>query len=98
MEHVKTAYRVDGQARPVVKLETQTGEGVHVMRYDADISSAVQLDALIQQLHTGASSGENSMSIIGVTIPMVDFSEEGDIGWLVGAQTTGTDGCPAVVL
>lgn len=85
------------------KQEGGTRDRVFITRWDNGFpSDPLALTALVTHLSRGKSlnpmpKDKHGYGVSGVICPMVDFYEEKDITWLLGASTQGDDGLPAIV-
>lgn len=96
MKNVRSFYEVPGHNQPIVELKTNTqGERVFMTEYDQLIPEDVtSLTSIVE----GFSRNKVWQSEYkGITFPMVDFERSGDITEIIGAETNGKDGMPAII-
>lgn len=87
MDDIKTAYRVSGHNHPIVSVDTNDGVQVFMTRYDGRFSDSptaisdwcLRMDQSLEHARREA--------IRGVSFPMVDYNEQGDIPWLINATS-----------
>lgn len=95
MPWVRSVLKAPGHENPIVQIETQGRDKVFMTKYDKPIpQDTSSLNELVKDLSKSMQPAEGYK---GVTFPMVDFNNQGDMKELIGAHTVGTDGQPAVV-
>lgn len=84
-----------GHNHPVVSLATKGGrDTVHLTMVDNPLTDGQVMDKAIELLGRMHFSDDE---FDGVIFPMVDLDVQPDISWLLGINTDGTDGRPAIV-
>ena len=99
IKHGVNFLKHDDFVHPIVTLDTKSGDTVYMLVHEA-IEDPFQLLDFIQQISQQAvlnNRDEWGARHEGVIFPMIDYNEEIDISWIVGMNTVGTDGQPAII-